>query len=121
MKSPIWEPSEERKRDANMTSFISLVNERYGKNFNSYDELYDWSIQSLMSKDIPLANRVLDAKLELDFDDLWGILMKETVLMPEISTPILSHVPRIIDNLKQTYVYALEIAEIAIDRAEELS
>ena len=84
-------------------------------------ELFDWSIQALMSKDIPLANRVLDAELEPDFDDLWGILMKETVLMPEISSPILSHVPRIIDSLKQMYVYALEIAEIAIDRAEELS
>lgn len=84
-------------------------------------ELYDWSIQALMSKDIPLANRVLDAKPQPDFDDLWEILMKETLLMPEISSPISSHVPRIIDNLKRMYEYALEIAEIAIDRAEELT
>jgi len=77
-------------------------------------------MQALMSKDVPLANRVLDEKLEPNFDDLWKILSKETILAPEISGPILSHIPRIIDSLEQIHVYALEIAEIAIDRAEEL-
>lgn len=47
MKLPLWEPSAERKKNANMTRFIGLVNERYGKNFDSYDELYDWSINNL--------------------------------------------------------------------------
>ena len=47
MKLPIWEPSEERKKSASMTRFIGFVNERHGKNFDSYDELYDWSITNL--------------------------------------------------------------------------
>ncbi len=47
MKLPIWEPSAERKASANMTKFTGFVNERYGKKFDSYDELYDWSITSL--------------------------------------------------------------------------
>ncbi len=47
MKLPLWEPSAERKKNASMTRFIGLVNERYGKNFDSYDELYDWSINNL--------------------------------------------------------------------------
>lgn len=47
MKSPIWEPSEERQKSANMTRFIAFVNERHGKNFDSYDELYNWSITNL--------------------------------------------------------------------------
>ena len=47
MKLPLWEPSEERKKNANITRFISLVNERYGTKFTSYNELYDWSISNL--------------------------------------------------------------------------
>ena len=77
-------------------------------------------MQALMSKDVPLANRVLDEKLELKFDDLGEILLKAEE-KAEISGSIFSYISRITDNLKQMYVYALEIAEIAIDRAEELS
>jgi len=47
MKMPIWEPSEERKKSTNMTEFINFVNEQYGRQYNSYDELYDWSITNL--------------------------------------------------------------------------
>jgi len=47
VKIPIWEPSEERKKNANMTKFMDFVNERYGKKLSSYDELYDWSVTSL--------------------------------------------------------------------------
>jgi len=83
-------------------------------------ELYDFSMQALMSKDVPLANRALDEKLELRLDDLWEIGLKAEE-KAEISGPIFSHILRIIDNLKQMYEYSLEIAEIAIDRAEELS
>lgn len=81
-------------------------------------DLYDWSMQALMSKDVPLANRVLDGKLELDFDNLWDLLMKAEE-NKEISGSMFSYVHRILDNLKQIHIYALEIAEIAIDRAEE--
>ncbi len=84
-------------------------------------ELYDLSMRSLMSKDVSLANNVLDEKLDPDFEDLWEILLREIVLMPEASGPILSHVPRILDHLEQIHLYTLEIAEAAIDRAEELT
>ncbi len=47
MKSPIWESSEERKKNANMTRFTDFVNERYGKTFHSYEELHSWSISDL--------------------------------------------------------------------------
>ncbi len=86
-----------------------------GKVMNSYD----WSMQALMSKDIPLANRVLDEKLETEFDDLWDLLLK-TEEKARISAPMFSYLHRIMDNLKQINVYSLEIAEIAIDRAEEV-
>jgi len=47
MSNPLWKPSEERKRNANITRFIDAVNKRYGKGFRSYDELYDWSINNI--------------------------------------------------------------------------
>jgi len=34
-KIPLWEPSEKTKREANITRFIQLVNERYGKAFST--------------------------------------------------------------------------------------
>ncbi|GAW92035.1 acetoacetate--CoA ligase [Calderihabitans maritimus] len=43
----LWEPSEERKRNANMTRFIQFINKKYGQNFNSYDQLYEWSINNI--------------------------------------------------------------------------
>jgi len=47
MKKPLWEPSPERMAKANMTRFIRLVNEKYGKSFRTYPELYDWSITEI--------------------------------------------------------------------------
>lgn len=47
MKKPLWIPSEERVKNANMTRFIEFVNQRYGKNFQTYDELYHWSIENI--------------------------------------------------------------------------
>lgn len=46
-KNPLWVPSEERKKEANITRFISLVNKKYGLNIKSYWELYDWSIEKI--------------------------------------------------------------------------
>ena len=43
----LWEPSEERKKNANLTKFINFVNERYGRKFSAYDELYYWSIDNI--------------------------------------------------------------------------
>jgi phosphate uptake regulator len=78
-------------------------------------DLYDQSIQALLSKDISLANRVLDSKLTLD--NLWN-LCREADEKSEISSLALSHAYLLIDNLKQIQQYTIEIAEIAIDRAE---
>ncbi len=47
MAQPLWVPSEERIRDANMTRFMSAVNEKYNKSFSNYFELYDWSVSSI--------------------------------------------------------------------------
>jgi len=46
MSKPLWKPSDERVRSANMTGFIDFVNDRYGQDFNGYAELYAWSITS---------------------------------------------------------------------------
>jgi len=43
----LWEPSEEVKKKANMTRFISFVNEKHGLEIDSYDELYEWSIEKI--------------------------------------------------------------------------
>jgi len=43
----LWEPTEERKRNANITKFMDFVNKRYKKNFRTYQELYDWSISKI--------------------------------------------------------------------------
>ncbi len=45
MKKPLWIPSEERIKNSNMKRFINFINKRYGKSFNSYNELYQWSIE----------------------------------------------------------------------------
>jgi acetoacetyl-CoA synthetase len=47
MKKPLWEPSAERKKQANLTRFLQLVNRKFGKNFNDYPELYEWSITEI--------------------------------------------------------------------------
>jgi len=46
-RKPLWVPSEERKKEANVTRFINLVNEKYGLEINSYTQLYDWSIENI--------------------------------------------------------------------------
>jgi acetoacetyl-CoA synthetase len=47
MKEPLWTPSKDRVKNANMTRFIEFVNKQYGKNFESYDALYQWSIDRI--------------------------------------------------------------------------
>ena len=45
MKKMLWKPSEKQKNQATITRFISFVNEKYNLKIDSYDDLYDWSIQ----------------------------------------------------------------------------
>ncbi len=47
MKSPLWTPSEERIRDANLTRFIAEVNARHKLNLASYAELHRWSVENI--------------------------------------------------------------------------
>ncbi len=47
MKKPLWTPSEDRIRNANMTRFIDFVNRKHGKTFKRYDELYQWSVNEI--------------------------------------------------------------------------
>ena len=46
-KKPLWSPSEDRVKKANMTRFIEFVNRGYGKKFKTYRELYQWSVDSI--------------------------------------------------------------------------
>lgn len=41
---PLWTPSEERIRDANITLFIDFVNRKYSLDISGYHVLYQWSI-----------------------------------------------------------------------------
>jgi acetoacetyl-CoA synthetase len=43
----LWQPTGERIERANITAFISFVNERYGLKLGSYDELYEWSVDNI--------------------------------------------------------------------------
>jgi acetoacetyl-CoA synthetase len=47
MSKLLWEPSEEQVRNSNMTQFINYVNNRYGKSFEDFIGLYDWSITEI--------------------------------------------------------------------------
>ncbi len=47
MRKALWVPSEERKRDANITRFMDVVNARYKLNLASYSDLYNWSVNNI--------------------------------------------------------------------------
>lgn len=46
MKEALWQPSAERIANANMTRFQEYVNKKYGKYFETYDDLYNWSVEN---------------------------------------------------------------------------
>ena len=82
---------------------------------NSIQTLYDNSVQALLSKDIPLANDVLDASF--DIENLWTLCLKANE-QSEISSLALANVRLVIDSLEQIQQHTHEIANISIDRAE---
>jgi len=45
MSELLWRPSEERMKSTEMYHFMQHVNQRYGKHFAAYDDLYQWSIE----------------------------------------------------------------------------
>jgi len=47
MKTPLWIPSEEKIRNANLTRFLTYVNKKHRKDFRTYAEIYQWSIENI--------------------------------------------------------------------------
>lgn len=47
MRKPLWTPSKERIKHANITRFISFVNKKYGLQIRFYEELHKWSIENM--------------------------------------------------------------------------
>jgi len=47
MKTPLWKPSEQKIKNANITRFIEYVNKKQGKKFGGYSDLYQWSIDQI--------------------------------------------------------------------------
>jgi len=47
MPKKLWEPSEEQIRSTNMYRFMTIVNEKFNKNFTDYTQLWEWSVENL--------------------------------------------------------------------------
>jgi len=43
----LWMPSQERIEKSNIRRFMAMVNEKFGKHFTEYDELYQWSVENI--------------------------------------------------------------------------
>lgn len=43
----LWQPSEERLKQANMNKFIDFVNEKHGLKITNYKQLYSWSVEKV--------------------------------------------------------------------------
>ena len=44
---PLWTPSEDRIREANLTNFLAFVNQKYRLKIKSYPELHRWSVDKV--------------------------------------------------------------------------
>ena len=47
VRQPLWTPSEEAVKNANLTSFIQHANKRYSAKVSSYAELHRWSVEKV--------------------------------------------------------------------------
>jgi len=47
MKTPLWSPSDDWTRNANITRYMEEVNKKYGKKLQSYNDLYEWSVDAI--------------------------------------------------------------------------
>ncbi|MGD9310770.1 MAG: acetoacetate--CoA ligase [Desulfosarcina sp.] len=43
----LWQPSREQIQSSNMYRFMTSINQRYGTSFETYDDLYQWSIDQI--------------------------------------------------------------------------
>jgi acetoacetyl-CoA synthetase len=46
-RDPLWVPSDERVRQANLTGFLAFVNKKHRLDLGSYSQLYRWSIEKV--------------------------------------------------------------------------
>mgnify|MGYP006283885901 CR=1 FL=1 len=49
MSELMWRPSEQRIRQTNMYDFMQYVNDKYGREFDEYHRLWEWSINNIPS------------------------------------------------------------------------
>ena len=47
MKKPLWKPTEKHIKNANMTRFMAHINKKHGTQFETYKDLYQWSIDNI--------------------------------------------------------------------------
>ena len=47
IQGPIWRPSNQRVKKANMTSFCEYLQKSKLGNFDDYDALWDWSVTNI--------------------------------------------------------------------------
>jgi len=47
MRKPLWVPSEQRVKQANITRFISFVNENHALEIDTYNQLHKWSTENI--------------------------------------------------------------------------
>ena len=40
----LWEPSQELKENANITRYMEWLRENKDRNFDSYEDLWEWSV-----------------------------------------------------------------------------
>jgi len=43
----LWEPSKERILNSNMKRFMDIINQKHGKSFLEYKDLYQWSVENI--------------------------------------------------------------------------
>jgi acetoacetyl-CoA synthetase len=46
MMQPLWTPTEEKIKNANITAFITHINGKYGQNFSNYNDIWQWSCEN---------------------------------------------------------------------------
>src|SRR5712692_11483328 len=72
-RKPLWIPSGERVRQANLTRFLAFVNKKYSLSLGSYPELYRWSVDKpteFWSAMWEYAGIISSKKFEAVVDDL---------------------------------------------------
>jgi acetoacetyl-CoA synthetase len=72
-RKPLWIPSGERVKQANLTGFLTLANKKYSLSLESYPELYRWSVEKpteFWSAMWEYAGILSSKKFEMVVDDL---------------------------------------------------